>query len=129
MCYEVYCNQLKHQCLKHNPCSQGIYNLVSKLEGNFKMVSKCHELLKSLEEVINCPEEQGKSMPNRRTAMFKSQVRGRLGNSFNWKEFRRQRTVQGREMSLESRQCLEDLAGQGESFGLYTKSCGVLCRV
>lgn len=61
MCYEVYCNQLKHQCLKHSPCSQGIHNLVSKLEGNFNMVSKCHEPLKSLEQVINCPKEQGRA--------------------------------------------------------------------
>lgn len=129
MGYEVYCNQPKQQCLKHNPYSQGIYNLVSKSEGNFKPVSNCHGLLKRLEEGINCPEEQGKSMPNRRAVMFQSQVRGRLVNSFNCKELRRQLAVQGQGMSPESKQGLEDLAGQGESFGLYTKSCGVLCRV
>ena len=51
MYYEVYCNRIKHRCKKHNPRSQGIYNLVSRLEGNFKMVHNCHELLKGLEEL------------------------------------------------------------------------------
>lgn len=38
MYYEVYCNRVKHRCLRHSPFTQGIYNQASKIEGDFKMV-------------------------------------------------------------------------------------------